>query len=526
VKKLTLFLCLLPLALLQACGHGNGNGTTSVGSGVRFINASYTDPKLDATIIGAAQPFNGLETAQGNVVPVPTSTDPNNANNFPSSNYTNVTTNNLAGGTILQAPAVTLNTEGTTTQRLTGSYSLQANINYTAIIYNNAAGALAIAPISDSGSIPASGNAGIRIINLTTSGTYYYFDKQSADFTAFTNTNRANLGSAVTGYTTINDVNFQNRTSCSDQANTGNCIDYHLRVTATGSSGVGDQVLLDLPNIHLHDTENLTIVLVDTNSGALINALELPQGITATPVANTSARIRVVTNFNQNSVTAGSPAVVNVVDVSGSTQLSNSPSPISQPVSYSNVLITNDATVSTSTPLGVTVNGNPVCSSISTVGTDGTVTPNSGGIVTTGQDITLLLLGDPANPECYLLQDDNSLPTDNFVRVRLVNGASVSTVPGTVSLWYNSGFTSTGATGVARGGAKYATVSLQPSDLAAQGGLFGLLMSVTNDSNTLAPIAFANTDGSDILARRVYTLVVVNNPNTGQPTVIRMLDAQ
>jgi hypothetical protein len=135
----------------------------------------------------------------------------------------------------------------------------------------------------------------------------------------------------------------------------------------------------------------------------LVDGLLVNQQGSIIPAKNTSARIRIAANFNQNeSVTS---AVVNTVPIITST--------LSSPG-------LGDYTLVPSGSLSISVNALPV----SGVSAD----------VLAGHDMTLLAVGSSANPSYYLLNDDNTRPASGFAKIRLVNALDTS---GNLSLTYN-----------------------------------------------------------------------------------------
>jgi len=151
----------------------------------------------------------------------------------------------------------------------------------------------------------------------------------------------------------------------------------------------------------------LTIILTPGAGGSLANAILLTQGTagTATPIQNTTARVRALTSTN------GLPAQVTGTDSAGNaiTLLASNTTP-----QYSNYFVTN-----TGAPPTVTVSGTVITPFMLVSGQQQAATLAAGG------DYTLMVYVDGSTPVAQLIEDDNTAPTiAQGSKFRLINLAA------------------------------------------------------------------------------------------------------
>lgn len=163
---------------------------------------------------------------------------------------------------------------------------------------------------------------------------------------------------------------------------------YRLRVTA---AGIPTDVRLDVSGLTIKSKEASTIVLTSAASGAQVNAALIVQGGSVTRFTNTQARLRVVAGASNGA------AVITTIDgvAFGSTLLSPT-----------------QGTYKT-----VAAGTHSVAVSI-----DGTTVNTSSQTFKAGGDYTLVVTGSAASPLTpQFLEDDNSLPTAGYFRIRMVH---------------------------------------------------------------------------------------------------------
>lgn len=239
---------------------------------------------------------------------------------------------------------------------------------------------------------------------------------------------------------------------------------YNVCVTAAGSKS---DVRLATPSVAFVNAQVATLILAPTTGGVLLNGFLLAQQGALTPLATTSARVRVVAD-------AASAASVSVT-LNGETFFAADTSP--QLTDYQTI----DAG---SAAIGVFIDSVQVTAPTTAI--------------TAGGDYTLVVAGTSAAPSVALLTDDNSASTSTTatVKIRLVNGANGA---GTANLLVNGLQV---ASNVALGaGSTYAQVA--PS--AAQASL---------TSRSGATTLFSATTQT-LSANAVYTLFLLGDVGSG-----------
>jgi hypothetical protein len=200
------------------------------------------------------------------------------------------------------------------------------------------------------------------------------------------------------------------------QANSGT-----FRICATGYNKRSD-LRLEIPAVTFDSDSVNVLVLTATEGGVLVNGITLVQKGAAKNFANTQSRVRTVAALaNGGTVTSSISPTEPMLNAAISPLISD--------------YVTTTAGAKT---LSVVVDGT----------TTRSVTPTLGA----GKDTTLLVWGDPANPQLTVLDDDNRLPTvSGDVKVRLVNalptsGAGLNVAFGSVASNIASGSASTFST--------------------------------------------------------------------------------
>jgi hypothetical protein len=167
---------------------------------------------------------------------------------------------------------------------------------------------------------------------------------------------------------------------------------YRLRVTAAGDI---DDVRFDVSNITFASKDVVSIILTATPSGALVNALILPQGGSLTSYPNTKARVRGAQGI---SVGTGVTATVGGVRILSTQPVGVISSRYSQ-VGAGDV------------PVVLAVDGTPVS------------VPNV--TLAAGTDYTLLVWTNNNATTTSLITDDNNVPNSSSkAKIRVLNGMS------------------------------------------------------------------------------------------------------
>jgi hypothetical protein len=327
---------LLALAVLQGCKSSSDSGTSTPNpSAVRLVNATSNYPSLDLTASGAVV---ASAVTYGSV-----------------SDYAGI-----ASG----ASAITVNVAGSSIALAQSNFSLSPSISYTLVAYTSGQ-QLQVASFADNEVAPVSGNGKIRVMNLSP-------DAGSLDVytVGAGGTLAAASALATAGYS---------------QVTAGT---YSLWITGAGNKA---DLRLDVPSIVISDQQVLSLILIGTPGGVLVNGVLVNQGGAVSAQQNRSARVRVVANIAAN---ASITATANGVSVASN---------LRSPVVGSYTLVPAGAL-----SMSAVVNGNNV---------------NVGSLnAAAGADVTLLAVGDAAAPQFFLLNEDNRLPVSGMAKLRLVNG--------------------------------------------------------------------------------------------------------
>ena len=417
------FLISLMLAsLLAACGGGS---LPSDDGSVRLVNATSAFPSLDlaasnSVVVSGVTPLTGSAFSS-----------------LKNGNY-----------------AIDARASGSGTALVTSSLSLGKKDFQTVVAYSTA-GTLALQVLSDKESSPSSGNAKVRIFNAASGDAgaldVYLFNGACSSLVA---SGAAPFAGSVSGlqaaYTQV----------------TASTTAYHVCVTTPGDK---TEVRLDIPALVLSDQRIVTVILVGSSGGFLVNGLTLDQQGALAQTANASARVRVAASL--------SPATPATVTVNGTAVAAGLATPGVSPYQA----------VAAGT-LTITINSTPY-------------TPAAPLIVASGADATLLVTG--TTPTVTLIADDNTVSSSATrpVKIRLVNGLNGST--GAVSLAVNNAPIGTAAAfGTASG------YSLVPSSAA--------LASIQATSGV---VTYYATTGVTLTSGGVYTVFLLGDassaPNTG-----------
>ncbi len=358
-----LLVALLPAALC-ACGGGS---LKSEESHLRLVNATSEFPSLEL-VANRSVAITGVAS-------------------YSSSDYASLDHDNYT---------LDLRTSGSSSSLVTTSTALARKDHQTVVAYTSG-GTLSTAVLSDQEGDPSNGNAKVRIFNTATadigavdvylvSGTCASLASSGA--AAFA----ANLSGLQSGYTQI----------------TASATPVHVCVTSPGDK---TDLRLDIPGLTLSDKRIVTIVLVRTAGGFLLNGLLLDQQSALTPALNALARVRVAASL--------SPATPVSVDVNSTVVAAGLTTPNVGPYQV----------VSAGT-LALKINGVAY-------------TPATPLSAAAGSDVTLLLTG--ATPTVTLLNDDNTVSASSArpVKLRLVNGLNGST--GTATLTIDNALVGNGA---------------------------------------------------------------------------------
>jgi hypothetical protein len=135
-------------------------------------------------------------------------------------------------------------------------------------------------------------------------------------------------------------------------------------------------------------------------------------------------------------------------------------------------------------------------------GTIGGVAYGTASKPAVGQDVTLLVYGNPASPTVTLLTDDNRLPTDGSTKMRLINGITGNV--GALTLTANGFVVGTGiAPGAASG---YASTTLSTS----------VATTLKLVSTTTTNVA---SDSSNVLSQNAVYTILAGGDISAAPSV-------
>lgn len=354
-KSLALGAALASAALLSACG---GGGSDDSKANIRLLNATRSYSSLDLSVDDSSVNSNVAYASVGS--------------------YGSIDTSDTTA---------LVQTSGVGTSVASVAPSLTKGGNYTLIAYGWA-GAVRTSMLQEDQDAAAANKAKLLVLNLAPDAgsldTYLSVVGDSVD-------SESAVASGVTG-------------GSSSGFNTINAGTYRVRITGAGNKS---DLRLDIPSITLSSTSVSTLVITATSGGVLVNGILVAQKGSATNLATTQSRARVV------AAVADSARVSALLN--GSTLLGTSVAPtIGEYQSFT----------AGSTTLSVMVNGAPLAVSAPTLAVGG--------------DYTLMVWGDAASPQMTVIADDNRLPsTSGTVKMRLVNGLASANTGLTLSLDYS-----------------------------------------------------------------------------------------
>lgn len=171
------------------------------------------------------------------------------------------------------------------------------------------------------------------------------------------------------------------------------------RVRVTGYNQRGNDIRLDIPSLTLASGGVHTLILTGTEGGVLLNGITLVQKGDVTPVLNTQARVRGVVALNSGSSVSGT--------VNGQTIV---------PASVTPALGEYVTVAAGSATAQFAFNGTTLTSPAKTL--------------VAGNDYTVLVWGDPANPQYTWNADNNKLASSSGnAKIRLLNGMGTAAGP-------------------------------------------------------------------------------------------------
>ncbi len=451
MKKVTIFLSLLlTLILLQGC-HGSSSSNNS--STVRLVNGTPGTLDMYWSGSGAASAVASAGSASSSVAITAGIPD------------------------VIQLAINGGNPSGETPISFGGGYS------YTIIGYLTYPTAQPVWNyIIDDQVIPASGEGQLGIADYSGSGNLdVYIGQGSGTPTLWT----------PPGGTSGSNTNYS-------QLAVPNAIsqNYHIQITGHNGGYNGTDVRLDIPSLTIGNQQILTLVLLPTIGGGLIDGLAVvQQGQTlltgqsaVTPFKNYSARVRLVADYDP---TAG---IGNITTANATTAATTGGGiPLAYNLSspnvgnYAVVPLTSGAAT---TPLNIALS----------VSSGGSVANYTGSVIP-GQDYTLMAYGNVSTVPA-LLVDDNTLASSGQAKLRLVNG--VNSVTSSITLDYNTSAVSS-AKNIALGSASAST------SVAAPGGS-------PYSINVIGGVTF-QVPTTYLQSRGVYTLFMLGNTTSTSGTL-------
>jgi hypothetical protein len=258
-----------------------------------------------------------------------------------------------------------LNLHGSGTSSAQQTLVISAGANY-ALVAHVTNGQLQLTALTEIEPAPAVGDGKIRVSNLALQ------DTGSVDVYLTADGNLTNATPLAPGY-----VEIAKRT-------------YHITVTGAGNKA---DLRLDIPSVVISDQQIVTLVLTATTGGVLVDGWLVTQLGAVSAQINASVRVRVAANVEDAGVFGTVVATANGVSLE--------PSPLTSPDVGTYALVRAGA-------LTIVVNGTS-CN---------LANPNAAG----GADLTLLVTGTSALPQCFVLNDDNRLPLGGRAKLRLVDG--------------------------------------------------------------------------------------------------------
>lgn len=416
-------LTLAAATLLAACGGGSTESDDT--ATVRLVNLSPGYASLDLYADDSLRNADVAFLAAGAAVETPSGTDVETA------------VHAADGSTALNST----------------SRTLTAGRHYTVLAYGWQGG-LKTAMVEESSTAADSGYANVTVMNLAVdAGALDVYLTASDDALE----SATPLASAVAGGSSA--------TLASRTAGT-----YRLRVTGSGDPS---DLRLDIPALTLASQQVLSLVLTSGSSGVLVHGVLLVHEGAATALANTQARVRVV------SAVGGGGRVT--ASAQGQALVSNALAPN----------IGGWASVSGSSAASVQVAVN------------GTAVSLGSQSLPAGSDTTVLVWGDAAAPQVQFITEDNRLPTvSTKAKLRLVHAMAGVSEPLTLTADY-----SPLASDVAQGTASaWATLT---------GGVATLLEVSTPASST--PL-YSQAE-TTLQSKGVYTLFLFGDASSVRPVL-------
>lgn len=350
----------LVLATLAMLVTGCGGGSSSGDGQVRLINLTRSHASLD------------LATSSTSSSKLVSAVTPGTASAFK--------------GVGAGSATLLVTDTGSTTTLISSGPSITKDQSYALIVYESAS-TLKSAWLSENESTPTSGTGALRVVNLATDAgalDIYVTTPGTVLTSSLSPTYSLAAGSGVL-------------TTASLSLAPGS---WRVRVTAAGAP---TDLRLDLPAVAVADQQVMTVLLLPTVGGGLIDGATLAQKSTLTSLANTNARVRLVSGVAGGTVTA---AVAGTVVEAGA--------------------------VSPTIGSYVTV---PAGSASWAVSHNGMASALAPATLAAGSDNTLLVTGSSGATSASWLADDNHAPsTSGTDHMRLVNGltGSASTLSLTV----------------------------------------------------------------------------------------------
>jgi hypothetical protein len=450
MKKIAILLpLLLSFTLLQGCHSSSTNNQSTV----RLVNGTTT--KLDM-----------YWSATAAVSAVASNIDYGSASSSVTSG---------SGVSTIQLATTGNSASGGATFSFTGgtSYTMLAYPSYTPGPSGSVYG-LEVLQLIDNQTAPTSGNALVGIVDRSGAGS---LDVYIAANTSIPSGTWAPAISGTIRYTTLPLTTLSGTTP------------YHIQVTGAGA-GYGHDVRLDIPAVLIGNQQILSLVLTPTTGGALVDGLVffqqgqtlLPSQKFVTSYKNGSVRVRIAAN-NGSAITAAT------TNANGTTPILASDLSDANVSSYMVVPLNGSTTSAspqapgvsaTSLPLSLTVNGVAVATSAAVPAT-----------AVPGADLTLLAYG----ASYALLNDDNTLASSGYAKLRLVN--AINGVAPAVSLTY-------GGVGVANAQNIVAGAQTTATNLLLPGGS-SYAIGVTGNGVTYSP------GSPTLVSQGVYTLFMLSN---------------
>jgi len=166
---------------------------------------------------------------------------------------------------------------------------------------------------------------------------------------------------------------------------------YRVRVTTSGDTS---SILLDVSGVTLDSKQVATLLLTDSSSGVLVNAILLSQRGTATLYSNGKARIRGAVGIANGTTLTASVGGTRILTSAASGTIGSAYVPV--------------------------MAGMPALG----VGVDGVQVSVSSPTLAAGTDYTLLFWSDASGLRTTLITDDNHVSRSGNAKVRLLNGMS------------------------------------------------------------------------------------------------------